>query len=271
MVNEEQENLAVGDMEKENIDNRVVIKVEGDNHEERRESDGSDSDKDDLLSKSKPHGDLTVTKRELLENTKDCNQIEKNRPVFWKRIAGFGLMLIILKNIISIFADIIVKKIPNIHPVTLILYRSIISLSIAMPWGILQDQPPFPSNQTAKDRVLIVARGVIACLQVMASYFALKQMPLGVQKMILSTRPVFTIIFARFFLKESCGLVECVTIVLMLTGLVLVIKPPFLFTQQLESGYTEWFLLSALLLFLSTAIHSNVSIILRHLRKQSLS
>ena len=139
-----------------------------------------------------------------------------------------------------------------------------------MPWGILKDQPPFPSNQTAKDRVLIVARGVIACLQVMASYFALKQMPLGVQKMILSTRPVFTIIFARFFLKESCGLVECVTIILMLTGLVLVIKPPFLFTQQLESGYTEWFLLSALLLFLSTAIHSNVSIILRHLRKQSV-
>ena len=71
-------------------------------------------------------------------------------------------------------------------------------------------------------------------------------------------------------MKEPCGLVECVTLILMLTGLVLVIKPPFLFTQQLESGYTEWFLLSALLLFLSTAIHSNVSIILRHLRKQSV-
>ena len=188
-------------MEKENIDNRVVIKIEGDMDEERRESDGADSDKDDLLSKSKLHGensigDLTDTKSELLEHTTDGNQIGKPRPLFWKRIPVFGLMLIILKNIISIFADIIVKKIPNIHPVTLILFRSIISLSIAMPWGILKDQPPFPSNQTAKDRVLIVARGVIACLQVMASYFALKQMPLGVQKMILSTRPVFTIIFA---------------------------------------------------------------------------
>ena len=120
MVNEEQENLAVGDMENDSIDTRVVIKVEGDMDEERRESDGTDSDKDDLLSKSKLHQNQTDPKSELLEHTKDCNQIEKPRQVFWKRISGFGLMLIILKNIISIFADIIVKKIPNIHPVTLI-------------------------------------------------------------------------------------------------------------------------------------------------------
>jgi drug/metabolite transporter (DMT)-like permease len=39
--------------------------------------------------------------------------------------------------------------------------------------------------------------GHIPLFQVVASYFALQQMPLGIQKMILSSKPVFTILFAR--------------------------------------------------------------------------
>ena len=42
----------------------------------------------------------------------------------------------------------------------------------------------------------------------MAAYFALQQMPLSVQKMILSLKPVFTIIFERIFLKVPIGVVE---------------------------------------------------------------
>ena len=56
----------------------------------------------------------------------------------------------------------------------------------------------------------------------------------------------------------------------MMAGIVLVIKPPFLFQQVMDVGYKEWFLLSSILLFISNAIQSNVSIILRHLRKQSV-
>ena len=37
--------------------------------------------------------------------------------------------------------------------------------------------------------------------------------------------------------------------------------------QELSDGYKDWFLVSSGLLVLSTAINSNTSIILRHLRK----
>ena len=33
-------------------------------------------------------------------------------------------------------------------------------------------------------------------------------MPLSVEKMIVSARPIFTILFARIFLKEAFGIVE---------------------------------------------------------------
>ena len=199
-------------------------------------------------------------------------KIEKKKCCMWKKIAGFGLMLTVFKNVINNFSDIIVKKVPGIHPVPFLLYRSIISLSVTMTIGIFKDQPPFPSDQTLRDRILIVARGVIACVNVLACYYALLQMPLAIQRMILSTRPVFTLIFARIFLKESCGLVYLFSILLMLSGLVLALRPSFLFGEDLklgpETGYTDDWLTAALLLFLSTAVHSNVNIILRQLRKQ---
>ena len=37
-------------------------------------------------------------------------------------------------------------------------------------------------------------------------------------QMIMSTKPMFAILFARIFLKEPCGLAEVVTISLMMTG-----------------------------------------------------
>ena len=51
-------------------------------------------------------------------------------------------------------------------------------------------------------------RGIISCGHGLAAYFAIQQMPLSVEKMIVSARPIFTILFARIFLKEAFGIFE---------------------------------------------------------------
>ena len=56
--------------------------------------------------------------------------------------------------------------------------------------------------------VILSLRCILAGFHVLAAYFALQQMPLSVQKMILSLKPVFTIIFERIFLKVPIGVVE---------------------------------------------------------------
>ena len=48
----------------------------------------------------------------------------------------------------------------------------------------------------------------------MAAYFALQQMPLSVQKLIISARPIFTVILARIFLKEPFGKIDVSLILL---------------------------------------------------------
>jgi len=206
------------------------------------------------------------------EKTKEVSESEKtpekeeNKQSAWKKIIGIGLLLTVIKCIIKGFTDAIVITVGDINPIVLIFYRSIIIFSLVIPMGIVKDNPPFPSSQTFQDRFLLVFRSIIGLLQVMANFYALHQMPLGVVKMIISTKPVFTIIFARIFLKESCDMGDIISVMIMMGGVVTVIQPWDTPSTDLESGYTEHFLLAALLLFLSTGMASNIGIILRKLR-----
>ena len=49
----------------------------------------------------------------------------KETVKLWKKIPGFGLILIILKNIIGGASDVVVKKIIGIDPINLVFYRSL--------------------------------------------------------------------------------------------------------------------------------------------------
>lgn len=157
----------------------------------------------------------------------------------------------------------------DIDPISLIFFRSTVMLSLEIPWSIIKDQPPFPSGLTIKERGLQVMRCILAGFHVLAAYFALQQMPLSVQKMILSLKPVFTIIFERIFLKVPIGVVEIVTIIVMGLGVVLVLQPPFIFNYAYteKDGFESYFFVSTILVLVSTALNSNVAIIIRYLRK----
>ena len=80
----------------------------------------------------------------------------------WKRVPGFGLLLILVKNLFGGCSDIFVKKLGHVNPVVLILFRSIVSLTISAQWSILTDNPPFPAGNSLKDRSLLIARCLIS-------------------------------------------------------------------------------------------------------------
>ena len=96
-----------------------------------------------------------------------------------------------------------------------------------------------------------------------ASYYAIQEMPLGVSKMILSSKPVFTILFARLFLGERLFCFDSIPILLMLTGFLLTVQPWNPSSRSLEAGYQDDFLDSAAILFAATILASNSTIILR--------
>ena len=77
---------------------------------------------------------------------------------FWRKVPFIGLILILLKNILAGISDLVIKKMTDIDPITLIFFRSIVMLSLEIPWCIVKDQPPFPSGHTIKERGLQVMR-----------------------------------------------------------------------------------------------------------------
>ena len=145
------------------------------------------------------------------------------------------------------------RPIHSLHcldPFSLIFYRSLIMLCLVIPWSVIQDKPPFPPNLSVTDRVLQVLRyfnflaKVVEILYVMiwyrcfltlantvGSYFALQQMPISIQKMILSSSPIFTVVFARIFLKEHFGIIEVTRC--------LDILYPFILNPYISAGYCD--------------------------------
>lgn len=84
-------------------------------------------------------------------------------------------------------------------------------------------------------------RCIVGCLGLCLSFYAFRYMNLADASVIIFSMPIFVAIFARIFLKEPCGLFHVITIILTLLGVVLIAKPPILFSDpnKNDDGFTE--------------------------------
>merc|ERR1711872_925529 len=83
--------------------------------------------------------------------------------------------------------------------------------------------------------------------------------------MISSVKPVFTTLLSCVFLKEACGLVEVLNLILVITGIFLVVQPSFIFGVS-DQQYTTHMLYTALGLVAANALGGSIGVILRYLR-----
>ena len=47
--------------------------------------------------------------------------------------------------------------------------------------------------------------------------------------MISATAPIFTVFYARIFIKESIVVADLINVIIVFIGIIMVVKPPFLF------------------------------------------
>ena len=92
----------------------------------------------------------------------------------WKKIPGFGFILIFVGLIVQNVVFLLVKQMTSIDPLVLLFYRSIIIFMVTMPWAVLKEKPPFPPQQSNVDRLRLLYRGIVGCLNMWAGYYALR-------------------------------------------------------------------------------------------------
>ena len=208
-----------------------------------------------------------VVKSETLDE-KVANRNDK----LWKKVPYLGLMLTLLRVTINMIRQAGIKELTGISPMVYQLYQTMFSLSMSMSWSVWVGKEPFPTQEPRKVTFLLLLRGVSSCLTSLSCVFALQQMPLGTFSMVNCTRPFFSLVLARLFLSEPCGIPECVSMALLLAGVLCVVKPPGIFPadqlldQPDSDSYGEQFYLAVVLLLLGTITAGNTMVILRHLR-----
>ena len=168
---------------------------------------------------------------------------EAKHQKLWKRIPCLGLILVLLRVTMCLIRQAGIKELVGINPLVYQIYQTMFSLSMSIQWSLAVDKGPFPPNEPRKVNGLIIFRGISSCLTTISVVFALQNMPIGTYSMVLATRPIFSLILAKVFLSEPFGIPEIFTMILLFSGIIFVVKPPFIFPQDLleEKIYGENF------------------------------
>ncbi len=95
------------------------------------------------------------------------------------------------------------------------------------------------------NRPLLVARGMTGAMALICVYYAVTTLPLAEATILQYLHPVFTALLALFFLKEQVQKTTLLCIVFSITGLLVMVKPGFLFGT---AGELPWFSVAVALL-----------------------
>ena len=93
----------------------------------------------------------------------------------------------------------------------------------------------------------------------------LRYLPIGDVMMISAIKPAIVTLLSCVFLKESCGAVEVLNLLLTLTGIFLVVQPSVVFGES-SPGYTNHMTYTAIGLLLANILGSCINVIIRYMR-----
>lgn len=196
------------------------------------------------------------------------NHKKKFSILLYKSCPYMGLVLATLSSLFFSLCSVIVKSLREVNPAEMAIFRFLGVLLPAIPIVIYKSEHPFPKGR----RLILILRSFIGTTGLMLSFYAFRHMPLADASVIVFSVPVFVAIFARIFLKESCGLFNIVTVCLTLIGVILITRPSLIFGNTIESlsdghiksEHTD--LWSAMAAFSATLFGANAYVLLRALK-----
>ena len=169
-----------------------------------------------------------------------------------------GIFLAFMSSIFFSLTSVIVKELEEVHPGTLTSIRFFAMLLFTLPLASSCGKSIYGDN----NKVFLFARGIAGATSLYLRYSAYQLLPIADATVIVLSMPVFVCIFAKIFLKESCGLYHVITLTITLLGIG--------FTSKLfinfNNSYQSLNLLGLLAAFGATLIGSATYVIVRKLK-----
>lgn len=181
-----------------------------------------------------------------------------------------GLFYVCLTSITFQMIAVIVKKVSYISHGQLSLIRNTGVFVGTLPIAVYCQEPIFGKK---RDTILIFLKAFCGATGLYMTLVAYRCLPLVDAAIVISTIPVVTIVLARVYLKEACGLIQMIPLVPTVLGVLLSMRVPELMQNKdivvLESSYfgglaaavTGVFLLSSSIVTTRKLTHVHFSII----------
>ncbi|XP_069703729.1 solute carrier family 35 member G1-like [Periplaneta americana] len=163
----------------------------------------------------------------------------------------FGIFLAFMSGAFFTLSSAAVKALKSMDPMELLVLRSLLQVFAMLPIALRRGENLFgPKGQ----RGLLQLQGIVGGSTLVLLFFTFRRLPLGDATTIIFSSPVFVMIMSFLFLREPCGFFRTLIVFLLLTGVVLISKPPFIF-QTFAQEYDLFGYLCALGATLFTALN----------------
>lgn len=96
---------------------------------------------------------------------------------------------------------------------------------------------PFKGGDTRKICLILFFVALTGGLRIFFIFTSFSRLPLGDSTSILFSSPIIVMIISMFLLKEHCGVFRVVASASLLTGVILISKPPLIFGRQDSESY----------------------------------
>ncbi|RWS30421.1 solute carrier family 35 member G1-like protein [Leptotrombidium deliense] len=178
---------------------------------------------------------MKVEYRSLVEDKIASNAMDKQSTSKVTYSALFkGLIYAAISSLFISAICVVTQYLKNIHPAQLVISQYSGLFLLAIPLVMKEGGDPLGPKEL---RILLIMRGFFGATNSFLRFYSLQHLPIGEAAVIFSTFPAVVSIFACVCLNESCGFVQTIATLLIMIGVTLIAKPPFLF--QLTSSYSS--------------------------------
>jgi len=181
----------------------------------------------------KPHSDREGSWHQSLPGQREIES-ETNRSVSYlprytpEPLVFLGYCCAILAGLCFTSSNVMIKYIPEVNSWQLLLVRCLAQLVTMVPIMLLGKHNIFGTPDFAT-RWRLVAQGVLGGFLLLGIFVAVARMPLGDCTAIFFSSPAFTMVLSCIILKDHCGVWRCLVALTLLTGVMILSRPPALF------------------------------------------
>ncbi|KAJ8041400.1 Solute carrier family 35 member G1 [Holothuria leucospilota] len=146
-----------------------------------------------------------------------------------------GIFFVVLGVFLYASSNVLYRFVQNeVHSMEIVFIIYLIQVLMTVPPITFYGSSPVAKSK--KIFILMCVRGLTGVSGIISFFRALQYMPTGDATVIVCSAPIFVGIFARIFLKEAFGFLDIVLTFIVVAGVVLIAKPPFLFGQEVGGG-----------------------------------